>query len=72
VHAQRKKSTTRYQSKGHAEQMGVWLDFLQGRSVHPFPHDQARQSMLLTFALLESIQNARSQELTVGGPCPKN
>jgi predicted dehydrogenase len=46
----------RFNSKGHAEQMAAWASFLRGESDHPFPYEQARQSMLLTFAVLESIQ----------------
>ena len=50
-------------SKGHPEQMDLWLSFLKGESAHPLPYQQSRQSMLLTFALLKSIQNGKSVEL---------
>ena len=52
----RQKKVLKYNSKGHAEQMAAWLGFLRGESDHPFPYVQARRSMLLTFAILESIQ----------------
>ena len=45
-----------YASKGHAEEMEAWAGFLQGTSDHPLPFEQSRTSMLLTFAVLESIQ----------------
>ena len=53
----------RYSSKGHAEQMAAWLAFLRGEAEHPLPYAGARQSMRLTFAVLESIREARSVEV---------
>ena len=53
----------RYSSKGHAEQMAAWLAFLRGTADHPLPYAEARQSMRLTFAVLESIREARSVEV---------
>ena len=38
----------------------AWLGFLRGQADHPLPYEQSRLSMVLTFALLESIQTARS------------
>lgn len=56
VHRGRKQQSHAYSSKGHAEQMAAWAAFLRGEAAHPFPYEQSRQSMLLTFAVLESIQ----------------
>jgi hypothetical protein len=53
----------RYGSKGHAEQMAAWLAFLRGMAEHPLPYVEARQSMQLTFAVLDSIRRARSVEI---------
>jgi len=63
VHQARKKVNFKYGSKGHAEQMAAWLAFLQGRADHPLPYAQARQSMQLTFAVLQSIREAKTVEL---------
>ena len=43
--------------------MAVWLAFLRGAAEQPLPYEQARQSMALTFAVLESIQAGRSVEV---------
>ncbi len=59
----RKATTRTYQGKGHAEQMAAWASYLQGQAEHPLPYDQSRQSMLLTFATLESIQAGRSIDI---------
>jgi predicted dehydrogenase len=64
VHRNGRKSKQTYDGKGHAEQMAAWLAFLGGQSEHPLPHEQARQSMVLTFAVLESIQAGRSVEVS--------
>jgi predicted dehydrogenase/threonine dehydrogenase-like Zn-dependent dehydrogenase len=63
VHRHGKKTKHTYNGKGHAEQMAAWLMFLRGQAEHPLPYEQARQSMVLTFAVLESIQAGRSVEL---------
>jgi predicted dehydrogenase len=63
VYRGRKKTKKSFTSKGHAEQMAAWLEFLRGRSEHPFPHEKSRTSMLLTFAVLESIQQRRAVSL---------
>lgn len=63
VHRGRKRKRFAYASKGHAEQMAAWAAFLRGEAAHPFPYPHARQSMGLTFAVLESIQQGRSLEL---------
>jgi hypothetical protein len=43
--------------------MRAWAEFLRGRREHPLPYEQARASMLLTFAVLESIQQARAVDV---------
>jgi predicted dehydrogenase/threonine dehydrogenase-like Zn-dependent dehydrogenase len=58
------KSRNSFEGKGHAEQMAAWLSFLRGETEHPLPYEQARQSMGLTFAVLESIQAGRSVEVS--------
>ena len=63
LHRGRKQTSFSYTSKGHAEQMAAWAAFLRAEAGHPLPFDQSRTSMLLTFATLESIQEARSVEL---------
>jgi predicted dehydrogenase/threonine dehydrogenase-like Zn-dependent dehydrogenase len=63
VHRNRKQSRGRFDGKGHAEQMAAWAAFLRGEAEHPLPYEQARQSMVLTFAVLESIQAGRSVEV---------
>jgi predicted dehydrogenase/threonine dehydrogenase-like Zn-dependent dehydrogenase len=63
IHRGRKRTTHAYGSKGHAEQMAAWAAFLRGQASHPLPYEQSRQSMLLTFAVLESIQQARAVTL---------
>jgi predicted dehydrogenase/threonine dehydrogenase-like Zn-dependent dehydrogenase len=59
----RKKTKKTFSSKGHAEQITAWLQFLLGRSEHPFPYRLSRTSMLLTFAVLESIQQQKAVEI---------
>ena len=56
VYRGRQKRTHKFNSKGHAEQMRAWAAFLRGETDHPFPYWISRRSMLLTFAVLESIQ----------------
>jgi len=56
----RKKTKKSFSSKGHAEQIAAWLQFLRGETEHPFPYEKSRASMVLTFALLEAIQQGRS------------
>ena len=63
IFKQRKETVKKFASKGHAEEMTAWLAFLKGGSAHPLPYAQARQSMRLTFAVLESIREGRSIEL---------
>jgi predicted dehydrogenase len=63
VHRGRKKSARSFNGKGHAEQMAAWAAFLRGTAEHPLPYAQARQSMMLTFAVLDSIQQGRGVEV---------
>jgi predicted dehydrogenase len=63
VHRRRRRSVKTFHGKGHAEQMRAWTAFLLGEAEHPLPHEQSRQSMLLTFAVLESIQQGRSTDV---------
>lgn len=63
IHRGRKATTHSYHGKGHAEQMAAWGEFLRGAAEHPLPYEQSRQSMMLTFAVLESIQAGRSVEV---------
>jgi len=60
IFKKRKVAVKKFASKGHAEEMAAWLSFLQGAAAHPLPYEQARQSMRLTFAVLESIREGRS------------
>ena len=60
VHRNRKRTRRAFAGKGHAEQMARWGAFLQGAAEHPLPYEQSRQSMILTFAVLESIQQGGS------------
>jgi predicted dehydrogenase len=63
IQRDRRKTKHTFPGKGHAEQMSAWLAFLRGEAGHPLPYEDARQSMLLTFAVLESIQQGSSVEL---------
>jgi predicted dehydrogenase len=63
IHRGRKATTHSYNGKGHAEQMMAWAAFLRGAAEHPLPYGQSRQSMALTFAVLESIQAGQSVEV---------
>jgi predicted dehydrogenase/threonine dehydrogenase-like Zn-dependent dehydrogenase len=63
VHRGRRKTRQSFTGKGHAEQMAAWSAFLGGTAEHPLPYEESRQSMSLTFAVLESIQQGRSVEL---------
>jgi predicted dehydrogenase/threonine dehydrogenase-like Zn-dependent dehydrogenase len=60
VYSRRKRKRYSYSSKGHGEQMFAWSQFLLGGAEHPLPYEQSRTSMLLTFAVLESIQRGHS------------
>lgn len=61
---QRKRSVKKFGSKGHAEEMQAWLAYLKGNSPkHPLPYAEARQSMRLTFAVLESLRQGTSVQV---------
>jgi predicted dehydrogenase/threonine dehydrogenase-like Zn-dependent dehydrogenase len=59
----RRKTRSSFEGKGHAEEMAAWVAFLRGEAEHPLSYAQARQSMELTFTVLESIQQVRSIEV---------
>lgn len=63
VHRQRKEKKFTFTSKGHAEEMAAWGAFLKGETAHPLPYPMSRQSMLLTFAVLQSIQTSSAVSL---------
>jgi len=63
IHHGRKRTKKTFQGKGHAEQMAAWCAYLHGEAPHPFPYEETRQSMKLTFAVLRAIQSARTIEL---------
>ena len=63
VYRGRREEVSKFGSKGHAEEMAAWADFLSARRAHPLPYAQARTSMLLTFSALDSIREARSIEV---------
>jgi hypothetical protein len=64
VHRGRKEKNFSCNSKGHLEQMAAWAAFLRAQAAHPLPYEQSRMSMLLTFAALESIQQARAVDVS--------
>lgn len=59
IHRRRKRVVTKFGSKGHAEEMAAWLAYLKGQNAHPLPYPEARQSMVLTFAVMESLREGR-------------
>lgn len=63
IHRQRKHTSRSFEGKGHAEQMAAWTAFLRGESPHPVPFEEARRSMLLTFAAVAAIQQGRSVDM---------
>ncbi|MFO1483631.1 MAG: bi-domain-containing oxidoreductase [Verrucomicrobiaceae bacterium] len=63
IFRRRKETVKKFTSKGHAEEMAAWLAFLKDGAPHPLPYEQSRQSMCLTFAVLDSIREGRSIEL---------
>jgi len=63
IHRRRKRTSRSFEGKGHAEQMTAWTAFLRGESPHPVPFEEARRSMLLTFAAMEALQQGRSIEI---------
>lgn len=63
IFKQRKETVKKFASKGHAEEIAAWLNFLKGGAAHPLPYPEARQSTRLTFAVLDSIREGRSIDL---------
>jgi predicted dehydrogenase len=63
VHRGRKVSRKAFEGKGHAQQMLAWVEYLQARAAHPVPYSEARQSMLLTFAVLEAIRTGAAVDV---------
>jgi predicted dehydrogenase/threonine dehydrogenase-like Zn-dependent dehydrogenase len=63
IHRRRKRTVERFNGKGHAEQMAAWASFLKAQGPHPLSFADSRQSMLLTFAVLDAIQSGRTIEL---------
>jgi predicted dehydrogenase len=63
IHRGRKDKTFSYSSKGHAEEMESWVSYLQAGTEHPLPYLQARRSMLLTFAALDSMRQGRAVDI---------
>jgi predicted dehydrogenase/threonine dehydrogenase-like Zn-dependent dehydrogenase len=59
----RKAKITKHASKGHAEEMAAWLGFLKDGKPHPLPDAQSRESMRLTFAVMEAVKENRIIEL---------
>jgi len=59
IHRKRKRAVTKFSSKGHAEEMAAWLAYLKGQKAHPLPYAESRQSMVLTFAVMESLREGR-------------
>jgi predicted dehydrogenase/threonine dehydrogenase-like Zn-dependent dehydrogenase len=62
VHRKRRRTVSRFSGKGHAEQMSAWVSFLRAEKPHPLSFDAIRRSTLLTFAVVEAIQNGRTIE----------
>lgn len=56
LHRGRKATESRFQGKGHSEQMAAWTAFLRGEADHPLPFTESRRSMRLTFATLEALR----------------
>lgn len=56
LYQNRKRVVKSFSSKGHAEEMKAWLSFLKEGKAHPMAYQEVRQSMLLTFAVLESLR----------------
>jgi len=56
LYRNRRRMVKKFDSKGHAEEMAAWLAFVKGETAHPLPYSQVRQSMVLTFAVLESLR----------------
>lgn len=68
----RKAKVSKHASKGHAEEMTAWLGFLKDGKPHPLPDAQSRQSMRLTFAVVEAVRRSSvidlDKHLLAAGP----
>jgi predicted dehydrogenase/threonine dehydrogenase-like Zn-dependent dehydrogenase len=60
IYQRRKKLEHTFSSKGHAEEMRAWREFLKGKGEHPLPYSESRKSMLLTFAALQAVRENRT------------
>jgi predicted dehydrogenase len=60
LYRKRTRTVKKFSGKGHAEEMTAWTAFLKGAVPHPLPYAQSRQSMMLTFAVLESLREGGS------------
>lgn len=60
IYQRRKKLEHTYSSKGHAEEMKAWREFLKGKCEHPLPYSESRKSMMLTFAALQAVRENRT------------
>lgn len=60
----RKRQSQSFTSKGHAEEMAAWSDFLSGKAAHPLPYTDARESMRLTFAALRAARENATLQLS--------
>ncbi|HEY1083906.1 MAG TPA: Gfo/Idh/MocA family oxidoreductase, partial [Prosthecobacter sp.] len=65
LYRNRKRSTKAFGSKGHAEEMQAWGSQLKSGGPPALPYAEARQSMLLTFAVLDSLRLGRSVRLDI-------
>ena len=63
IHSGRKRTVTKHDGKGHAQQMQSWLQFVKGEGPQPIGFGDIRNSMALTFAVLESIQQGRAVDV---------
>jgi predicted dehydrogenase/threonine dehydrogenase-like Zn-dependent dehydrogenase len=68
VSRNRKRTASSYTGKGHTEQMHAWTAFLRGETPHPVPFEQSKQSMLLTFAVLDALRGAAQTRPESGVP----
>ena len=64
LHRGRRRQSFSYSSKGHAEEMRAWAAYLRGEAAFPLRYADARTSMELTFAVLDSIRQGTSVPMT--------
>ncbi len=60
-----KSATHKFSSKGHAEEMKAWAEYLGAKAEHPLPEEESWQSMELTFAVQESLREGKSVPASV-------